>query len=152
MVTVSITILTGSYRILTKFGLKAMSGEIHLTTDLLLGIIGTSVSLIAMAYSYMNSAKRLEHRLTALELKIDPIWDAVRREIPKLLISDRNPKPSEFDELMQQAMREQDMTDIEVTRLLQLLESEYRKAIGDSDKGRAVGIALFRATIRRGET
>jgi len=74
-----------------------MSGEIQLTTDLILGIIGTSVSLIAMAYSYMNSAKRLEHRLTALELKIEPIWDAVRREIPKLLISDRNPKPSEFD-------------------------------------------------------
>jgi len=74
-----------------------MSAEIHLTTELILGIIGTSVSLIAMAYSYMNSAKRLEHRLTALELKIEPIWDAVRREIPKLLISDRNPKPSEFD-------------------------------------------------------
>ena len=126
-----------------------MSAEIHLTTELILGIIGTSVSLIAMVYSYTNSAKRLEHRLTTLELKIEPIWDAVRREIPKLLISDRNPKPSEFDELMQQAMKELDMTDIEVTRLLQLLESEYQKAIGDSNMGRAVGIALFRATIRR---
>jgi len=126
-----------------------MSAEVHLTTELILGIIGTSVSLIAMVYSYTNSAKRLEHRLTTLELKIEPIWDAVRREIPKLLISDRNPKPSEFDELMQQAMKELDMTDIEVTRLLQLLESEYQKAIGDSNMGRAVGIALFRATIRR---
>lgn len=126
-----------------------MSAEIHLTTELILGIIGTSVSLIAMVYSYTNSAKRLEHRLTTLELKIEPIWDAVRREIPKLLISDRNPKSSEFDELMQKAMNELDMTNIEVHRLLQLLESEYQKAIGDSNKGRAVGIALFRATIRR---
>ena len=126
--------------------------EILLTPDLLLGIIGTSISLIAMAYSYMNSAKRLEHRLTTLELKIEPIWDAVRREIPKLLISNRNPKPSEFDELMQKAMNELNMTNIEVHRLLELLDSEYQKAVIDSNKGRAVGIALFRATIRRVET
>jgi len=128
-----------------------MSTEIHLTTELILGIIGTSISLIAMVYSYMNSAKRLEHRLTTLELKIEPIWDAVRREIPKLLISNRNPRSSEFDELMQKAMKEQDMTNIEIIRLLELLDSEYQKAIGDSNKGRAVGIALFRATVRRHE-
>ena len=126
-----------------------MSAEIHLTPELILGIIGTSVSLIAMVYSYTNSAKRLEHRLTTLELKIEPIWDAVRREIPKLLISNRNPKPSEFDELMQKAMNELDMTNIEVHRLLQLLDSEYQKAVRDANKGRAVGICLFRATLRR---
>lgn len=128
-----------------------MSAEIHLTTELILGVIGTSVSLIAMVYSYTNSAKRLEHRLTTLELKIEPIWDAVRSEIPKLLISNRNPRSSEFDELMQKAMKEQDMTNIEIIRLLELLDSEYQKAIGDSNKGRAVGIALFRATVKRHE-
>lgn len=151
MVTASITDLNSPNRILTKFGLRPMSAEIHLTTELILGIIGTSVSILAMVYSYTNSAKRLEHRLTTLELKIEPIWDAVRREIPKLLISNRNPRHSEFDELVQKAMRDQDMTNIEVTRLLHLLESEYQKAVEDSDKGRAVGIALFRATVRRPE-
>ncbi len=123
-----------------------MSAEIHLTTELILGIIGTSVSLIAMVYSYTNSAKRLEHRLTTLELKIEPIWDAVRREIPKLLI---NPASGEFNELMQKAMIELEMTDTEVTRLKQLIDDEYQKAISDENKGRAVGLALFRATIRR---
>lgn len=151
MVTASITDLNGPNRILTKFGLRPMSAEIHLTTELILGIIGTSVSLLAMVYSYMNSAKRLENRLTTLELKIEPIWDAVRREIPKLLISNRNPGPTEFDELMQKAMKEEDMTNIEITRLLELLNDEYQKAIVDSNKGRAVGIALFRATVRVSE-
>ena len=123
-----------------------MSGEIHLTTDLLLGIIGTSFSLIAMVYSYMNSAKRLEHRLTALELKIDPIWDAIRLEIPKLLLS---PHTDEFDELIQKSINGLiNMTIIEVKRLLELLDSEYQKAISENEQGRAIGIALFRATLR----
>jgi len=122
--------------------------EITLTPDLILGLIGTSVSLIAMAYSYMNSAKRLEHRLTTLELKIEPIWDAVRREIPKLLIS---PHTGEFDILLRKSMNGLDMTIIEVKRLLELLDGEYQKAVSESDTGRAVGIALFRATVTRHE-
>lgn len=123
-----------------------MSGEIHLTTELILGIIGTSVSLIAMVYSYMNSAKRLEHRLTALELKIDPIWDAIRHEIPKLLIS---PHTDELDELIKKSINGlKDMTSIEIKRLLKLLDSEYQKAIDENDQGRAVCITLFRATLK----
>lgn len=124
-----------------------MSAGIVITTELILSIIGTSVSLIAMIYSYTNSAKRLEHRLTTLELKIEPIWEAVRREIPKLLIS--NPGSSEFEVLMQKVMREEDMSDDEVTYLVRLLNGEYQKAIVNKDKGRAVGIALFRATLGR---
>jgi len=122
-----------------------MSAEISLTAELILGIIGTTISLIALVYSYTNSAKRLEHRLTTLELKIEPIWDAVRREIPKLLI---NPLSGEFKELMQKAMNELEMTNIEVKRLLKFLDDEYQRAISDANKGRAVGIALFRATLR----
>ena len=90
--------------------------------------------------------KELENRLTSLELKIEPLWDAVRSEIPKLLI---NPASGEFGVLMQKVMKEEDMSDIETTRLLDLLNDEYRKAIVDSNRGRAVGIALFRATVRR---
>jgi len=121
-----------------------MSEGIVITAELVLGIIGTSISLIAMVYSYTNSAKRLEHRLTTLELKIEPIWDAVRREIPKLLI---NPLAGEFNVLMQKAMNELDMTNAELTRLKQLVDSEYEKALRDEKKGRAVGLALFRATL-----
>ena len=88
--------------------------------------------------------KELENRLTTLELKIEPIWDAVRREIPKLLI---NPLTGEFNVLMQKAMNELEMTDAEVTRLKQLVDDEYEKALRDEKKGRAVGLALFRATL-----
>ncbi len=88
--------------------------------------------------------KELENRLTTLELKIEPIWDAVRREIPKLLI---NPLTGEFNVLMQKAMNELEMTDAEVTRLKQLVDGEYEKALRDENKGRAVGLALFRATL-----
>ena len=91
--------------------------------------------------------KELENRLTTLELKTEPLWDAVRREIPKLLIS--NPGFGEFNVLLQKAMREEDMTNNEVTCLQKLLDIEYQKAIKEKDNGRAVGIALFRATLRR---
>jgi hypothetical protein len=90
--------------------------------------------------------KELENRLTSLELKIDPIWEAIRREIPRLLLG--NPGFGENSDLVQKAMREENMTDIEITRLMDYLNIEYQKAIEKDDKGRAVGLALFRATIR----
>ena len=52
-------------------------------------------------------------------------------------------------ELAQKAMKEKDMTDIEITHLLGLLDREYQEAVRDENKGRAIGIALFRATVRR---
>ncbi len=93
--------------------------------------------------------KELENRLTSLELKIEPLWEAVRREIPRLLLG--NPGFAEDSSLMQKAMKEEKLTDIEVKRLMEYLNNEYQKAIEKDDKGRAVGIALFRATIRRVE-
>lgn len=90
--------------------------------------------------------KELESRLTSLELKIEPLWEAVRLEIPKLLLG--NPGFGEFNVLMQKVMREEDMTNNEVTCLQKLLDIEYQKAIEKKDNGRAVGIALFRATLR----
>ena len=89
--------------------------------------------------------KELENRLATLEIKIDTLWGAVRREIPKLLFGN----PGGNSDLMQKAMREEDMTDTEVKRLMDYLNNEYQIAIEKDDKGRAVGIALFRATLRR---
>ncbi len=91
--------------------------------------------------------KELENRLTSLELKIDPLWEAVRREIPKLLLG--NPGLGGNSDLVQKAMKEEKLTDNEVKRLMDYLNNEYQKAIEKDDKGRAVGLALFRATIRR---
>ena len=91
--------------------------------------------------------KELENRLTTLELKIEPIWESIRITLPKILLG--NPGFGGNSDLVQKAMRDEDMTDIEVKRLMDYLNDEYQKAIEKDDKGRAVGLALFRATIRR---
>ncbi len=91
--------------------------------------------------------KELENRLTTLELKIEPVWQVIIKEIPKIFSS--NPGFGGHNDLMQKAMREEKLTDIEVTHLLKYLNDLYQDAINKDDKGKAVGIALFRATIRR---
>ncbi len=91
--------------------------------------------------------KALENRLTKLEIKLEPLWEVIKMEIPKIFSG--NPGFGESKELMQKAMREEDMSDNEVARLLKYLNDMYREAIEKDDKGKAVGIALFRATLRR---
>ncbi len=94
-----------------------------------------------------TQVKELENRLTTLELKIEPVWEVIIKEIPKIFSG--NPDFGPNDGLMRKAMRQESMTDIEVTRLLKYLNNLYQEAIEKDDKGMAVGIALFRATIRR---
>lgn len=113
----------------------------------LLSLLGTLV------IGFLNSGKmskadaiRLEHRLTSLESKLDPIWQAIIKEIPKLLISPHTP---EFDALVEKAIGNlESMTIAEVKRLMVLLEEEYVVAVKEKNTGRAVGLSLMRAGVK----
>lgn len=123
---------------------------IELTINVLISIFGLLFSSISIIYSYVNSAKRLEHRLTSLELKVEPLWDAIRSEIPKLLIKEDTPKLDEFLRMASNGLSA--MTDEQVHEMVCLLDEEYSKAIETGDSGRAVGIALFKATLKERHT
>lgn len=119
---------------------------VEISLNLIISILGLLFSAIALIYTYINSAKKLEHRLTSLEHKIEPIWDAIRNEIPKLLIKEGT---KELDKLLRMTSEGLDnMTDKQVHDMIRLLEEEYTKAMKTGDSGRAVGIALFRATLK----
>ena len=113
----------------------------------LISLLGTIIVGV-MSFGKMSKADavRLEHRLTSLESKIEPIWEAIINEIPRLLISPHSP---EFDNLTKKAMKGlKKMTLEEVKKLLGLINSEYDTALEESDSGRAIGLVLMRAGIK----
>lgn len=113
----------------------------------LISLLGTII-VGAMSFGKMSKtdAVRLEHRLTSLESKIEPIWEAIINEIPRLLISPHSP---EFDNLTKKAMNGlKKMTLEEVKKLLGLINSEYDRALLENDSGRAIGLVLMRAGIK----
>ena len=113
----------------------------------LLSLLGTLViGILNSGKMSKADAIRLEHRLTSLESKLDPIWQAIIKEIPKLLISPHTP---EFDTLVEKAIGNlEGMTIAEVKRLMVLLEEEYVVAVKEKNTGRAVGLSLMRAGVK----
>lgn len=112
-----------------------------------ISLLGTIiVGIINLGKMSKADAVVLEHRLTGLESKIEPIWEAIIKEIPRLLISPHSP---EFDDLVKKSINGlKAMTLEEIEKLLGLLNSEYEKAVEEKDSGRAIGIVLMRAGIK----
>ncbi len=113
----------------------------------LISLLGTLiVGVLNFGKMSKADAIRLEHRLTSLESKLDPIWQAIIKEIPKLLISPHTP---EFDVLVEEAMVNlEGMTIAKVKRLMTLLEEEYDVAVKEKNTGRAVGLSLMKAGVK----
>lgn len=117
----------------------------------LLGVFVTA--FIGMGKFTRHEATQLETRLNSIENsieilsnKVDPIWDAIMNEIPKLLIRESTPK---LDVLLKLASNDlKDMTPTQIQDMIGLLDAEYEKAIESDNAGRAVGIALYRASLR----
>ena len=113
---------------------------------LVLGFMGTVIASAAFIVARMGDARRLEHRLTSLEEKVEPIWAAIISELPKMLIKADTP---ELDEILRKHMtRNRKLTNEEQLRLIELLDEEYQKAVESKDSGSALAITLFRATVR----
>ena len=113
----------------------------------LISLLGTII-VGAMNFGKMSKADavRLEHRLTSLEGKIEPIWEAIIKEIPRLLISPHSP---EFDKLVEKSLEDiNSLTLEEKKRLEELLNKEYEMAVEEKNSGRAIGLVLMRAGIK----
>ncbi len=119
---------------------------VEVSSSFIFSILSLLFSAASIVYSYMNSARRLEHRLTSLEHKIEPVWDAIRNEIPKLLL---RPHTAELDELIEKSMNGlKTMNEVQVNRLLQLLDAEYTEAVAHGYPGRAMAIVFMRIGIK----
>lgn len=136
--------------------------EIHLTPELILGIIGTSMSIIAMVYSWINSGKRQEHRLTKLEAnqftaedrrclhdvetKMNTIWKFFERDLPAALTL---PHTIRLDELLLKAKDGLGkMTISEARELFSLIkaeDTECKKTETQSIRG--LKIAMYRSFL-----
>lgn len=113
----------------------------------LISLLGT-IFVGAMNFGKMSKADavKLEHRLTSLEGKIEPIWEAIIKEIPRLLISPHSP---EFDKLVEKSLDDiNSLTPEEKKRLEELLNNEYEMAVEEKNSGRAIGLVLMRAGIK----
>lgn len=113
---------------------------------LILSIAGTAIGAVSFILARVGDARKLEHRLTAIEEKINPIWNVIIGELPKLLIKEDTPR---LDELLRLAINGRStMTDRQIHEMTCLLDEEYEKSRAAGDSGRAIGIALFRATLK----
>lgn len=114
----------------------------------LISLLGTIIVAL-MSFGKMSKADaiQLEHRLTGLESKIEPIWEAIIKEIPRLLISPHSP---EFDLLSEVSMTKglKTLTIIQVENLLVHINTEYDLAVEEHDTARAIGLVLMRAGIK----
>lgn len=67
-----------------------------------IALLGTLfVALLGREKYGKSDAVALEGRLTSIETKLDPIWDCIMKELPKLLISPHTP---EVDKLITKAL------------------------------------------------
>ncbi len=121
--------------------------------SLVLGFAGTVIAIASFFIARMGDARKLEHRLTSIEgsieslrVKVDPIWDAIISELPKMLIKKDTP---ELDEILRKHLAKKSaLSEREQLRLIELLDEEHLKAVETQDSGRALAITLFRATVR----
>lgn len=114
--------------------------------SLVLGFAGTIIAAASLFIAKMGDARKLEHRLTAIEEKINPIWDAIIGELPKLLIKKET---QELDELLLKfTSKNNSLTYEEKLRLTELLNEEHQKAVETKDAGRGLAITLLRAAVK----
>ena len=136
--------------------------DVHLTPELILGILGAVISVIAMVYTWMNSGKHMENRLTVLEenqltaenlrclhdldTKMNTIWKFFERDLPAALHS---PHTEELDALLTTAKKGIGQMKVDdVKRLYALVAEECENETKTSDRTRMMGLAAYRGFLK----
>lgn len=53
-------------------------------------LLGVLLSTLSLFFSVVGDARKSEHRITALETKMEVFWDSLTRDLPLLLMSGRD--------------------------------------------------------------
>lgn len=134
----------------------------HLTPELILGILGAVISVIAMVYTWMNSGKHMENRLTVLEenqltsedrrclhdldTKMNTIWKFFERDLPAAL---RSPHTPELDALLDKAKEGLGQMKVdEVKRLYHLITDECEGETKETNSIRVMTLSMYRSFLK----
>ncbi len=134
----------------------------HLTPELLLGILGVVIAVISMVYSWVNSGKEMESRLTALEsnqftaedrrdlyaidTKMQTIWKFFERDLPAAL---RSPHTPELDLLLDKAADGLGQMKVdEVKRLYKLVQLECEQEKPETPSLRIMTLSMYRSFLQ----
>ena len=134
-----------------NYNLSGIDNAINIY-GLIIGVAGAVLGIFSFAIARMGDARKMENRLTSIEgdikairVKIDPIWNAITSEFPKLIIREDTP---EIDTLLRKFMiKTSPLNPNENQRLIELLDEEQQKAIETGDAGRGLTIVMIKGTI-----
>lgn len=116
----------------------------------LISLLGTIMTAVLSGQKFSKQdAIEMEHRLTSIEnvlnTKLEPIWNVIIGELPKILISPHTP---DLDKLLVKYVDDKkNMCKEEFKQLADWLDHSYIQAVEGHDSGRAMAIALVRASI-----
>lgn len=129
---------------------------VHLDPSIIvafIALLGTIIVGLFGREKYRKSdAVELENRLTSientLETKLEPIWDTIMKELPKLLISPHTPK---IDDLMIKALDVgfENLPEKEAFELHKQLDEVYSKE-KDSMKRLVVSLVQIALSVENG--
>lgn len=134
----------------------------NLTPELILGIIGAALSIIALIYSWANSGKQMENRITTLEAnqftaddrrclydletKMNTIWKFFEMDLPGLL---KSPHTPEFDLLLEKAENGLGQMKLdEVKRLYELVDLECASETKSTEPLRVIKLSMYRSFLQ----
>jgi len=131
---------------------------VDVPSEMLFSTISIIISIISFYYARRNDSTKMENRITkleaAIELKVNPLWQVVISEIPKLLISPHTPV---LDGYVRKGIKSgwKSLEDAEFTHLEELIDQEIvaislsLSSLSQKDrgiaKGRITALALMKA-------
>lgn len=136
--------------------------DVHLTPELFFTILGLALSIVAMVYSWANSGKRMENRMTVLEAnqltaedrrclhdldtKMATIWKFFERDLPAALHSPHTP---ELDLLLDKAKEGLGQMKVDdVKRLYVLVAEECENETKTTAQIRVIALAAYRSFLQ----
>jgi hypothetical protein len=131
-----------------SFQIDASTASIIVAFIALAGTIFNAI--ISNGKMNRDEAVRWENRITKIEQKIEdklePLYEVIENEIPRLLIKENTP---ELDALLK--IKINDLNLEETQRMLVIVESEYDKVLNDEslDRSRGMMLAFVRAILRK---
>ncbi|MCK4266861.1 MAG: hypothetical protein KAX31_06240 [Thermoplasmata archaeon] len=134
----------------------------NLTPELMLGILGAALSIIALIYSWANSGKQMENRITTLEAnqftaddrrclydletKMNTIWKFFEMDLPRIL---KSPHTPELDILLEKAENGLGSMKVdEVRKLYQLIDLECASETPKTEKTRVLSLSMYRTFLQ----
>lgn len=119
---------------------------LEVDAGVLVGAVGVVLALVSIVFARLGDARKVEHRITSLETKMELFWDTLCRELPAMLISGKNPK---FDGLLSKmASPNSPLTVRDSYVAISFIEDEAERVRGTGDTAAGLALVLLKAGIR----